>query len=78
MGLPTGSTQGDIMAQTAGPATGETLETSSLTVACDGGGGPLGHPQVFLTIKPEVGSIVCPYCSRHYVATAQARAGGGH
>ncbi|MDC1383674.1 zinc-finger domain-containing protein [Candidatus Puniceispirillum sp.] len=35
-------------------------------VACNGGGGPLGHPQVWLNIGTE-GRIVCPYCSREFV-----------
>merc|ERR1711939_1010139 len=33
------------------------------TVACDGGGGPLGHPKVFINLdKQKLGQ--CPYCSR--------------
>lgn len=36
-------------------------------VACDGGGGALGHPRVYLHIDHEEGKIVCPYCSRTYV-----------
>ena len=40
-------------------------------VACDGGGGALGHPRVWLTLRND-GEIVCPYCSRRY-----ARAGDG-
>lgn len=56
----------------------ETIETSALEVSCDGGGGPLGHPKVYLHIDPHAGQIVCPYCSRTYVfkASAQKRAGG--
>jgi uncharacterized Zn-finger protein len=53
----------------------ETLETDSRTVACDGGGGPLGHPRVYLEIGAS-GRIECPYCSRVYVLKAGARAGG--
>ena len=34
-------------------------------VSCDGGGGPLGHPKVYLQIGDE-GCIVCPYCSCTY------------
>lgn len=36
-------------------------------VACDGGSGAVGHPRVFLYIDREIGSVTCPYCSRHYV-----------
>lgn len=45
----------------------ETIHVQSDEVACDGGGGPLGHPRVYLHIDPDKGSIVCPYCSRTYV-----------
>jgi uncharacterized Zn-finger protein len=34
------------------------------TVACDGGGGALGHPRVFLRLKDE--HIACPYCGKKY------------
>ena len=42
------------------------IMVSSRTVACDGGGGPLGHPRVFLTMDDD-DRIVCPYCSRRFV-----------
>ena len=46
----------------------ETIETLTPQVACDGGGGALGHPRVFLHTDPEKGDkAVCPYCSRTYV-----------
>ena len=45
----------------------ETLYTQSEHVACDGGGGALGHPKVYLHIDADQGRIVCPYCSRTYV-----------
>ena len=35
-------------------------------IACNAGGGPLGHPQVWLNIGTE-GRVVCPYCSREFV-----------
>ena len=44
----------------------ETLIVDGPVVACDGGGGPLGHPRVYLRIGTD-GVIVCPYCSRRYV-----------
>ncbi|KAK2070103.1 hypothetical protein P8C59_004631 [Phyllachora maydis] len=35
--------------------------THDRVVACDGGGGPAGHPQIFInTDKPEI--AVCGYC----------------
>ncbi|MGB0695552.1 MAG: zinc-finger domain-containing protein [Rhodospirillaceae bacterium] len=48
----------------------ETIEVSNPEVACDGGKGPLGHPRVYLNIKPTVGYVVCPYCSRKYVLSS--------
>jgi uncharacterized Zn-finger protein len=38
----------------------------SQTVACNGGGGALGHPKVYLNLGPE-GKIECPYCSRLFI-----------
>jgi len=49
----------------------ETFEIESDTAGCDGGGGPLGHPMVYLKIEAQKGtaggSVVCPYCSRRFV-----------
>lgn len=45
----------------------EKISVSSSDVACDGGGGALGHPKVYLQIEQEKGNIFCPYCSRNYV-----------
>lgn len=46
----------------------ETIEISHEEIACDGGGGALGHPRVYLHIDTDKGdSITCPYCSRTYV-----------
>ncbi|MEC8851089.1 MAG: zinc-finger domain-containing protein, partial [Pseudomonadota bacterium] len=44
----------------------EIIEVDKTNVACDGGGGPLGHPRVFLHMG-EDDSVTCPYCSRHFV-----------
>ena len=51
---------------TAGTAELETIAVNTDRVACNGGGGALGHPRVWLTLGTD-GEIVCPYCSRHYV-----------
>jgi uncharacterized Zn-finger protein len=53
----------------------ETIEVHDTRVACDGGGGALGHPKVFLSLERE-GRIECPYCGRLYVLAAGARATG--
>ena len=44
----------------------ETITVDTDRVACDGGGGPLGHPKVYLNLGPQ-GRVECPYCSRVYV-----------
>tara|TARA_B100001057_G_C22177840_1_gene692080 strand:+ start:377 stop:553 length:177 start_codon:yes stop_codon:yes gene_type:complete len=36
---------------------------SSKKVSCDGGGGVLGHPKVYLEMGDE-NQITCPYCSK--------------
>jgi uncharacterized Zn-finger protein len=54
----------------------ETVETDQIAVACDGPGGALGHPRVFLNLSPS-GRAECPYCSRLFVNPAAAHAGAG-
>ena len=53
----------------------ETIVVTTNRVACDGGGGPLGHPRVYLTIG-EDGKVVCGYCGRVYVKKDPATATG--
>lgn len=55
----------------------EVIETDSREIACDGGGGALGHPRVFLNMGDK-GAIDCPYCGRHYVLKAGAGATAAH
>jgi uncharacterized Zn-finger protein len=52
----------------------EEIEVDSPNVACDGGGGPLGHPRVWLSLD-AAGKALCPYCSRRFVYRAGAPAG---
>jgi len=52
---------------------GETHTVSSGTsrVSCNGGGGALGHPQIWLNLSPaadQQAQAVCPYCSRRFIA----------
>ncbi len=53
-------------------APSEVIHVDDVVVACDGGGGPLGHPRVFLRIEGR--ETMCPYCSRVYVLNE----GAGH
>ena len=44
----------------------EIIEVHDHRVACDGGGGALGHPRVYM----EMGAahfVECPYCDRRFV-----------
>jgi uncharacterized Zn-finger protein len=54
----------------------ETIFVDQRVVGCDGGGGPLGHPLVYLKIADR--DVVCPYCSRHFVLTPGAGQGEAH
>lgn len=45
----------------------ETKIVSSRRIACDGGGGALGHPRVWLQIPHDGGWVECPYCDCKYV-----------
>lgn len=44
----------------------ETIHVTEHRIACDGGGGALGHPRVFLEIG-EKGEVTCGYCDRLFV-----------
>ncbi len=48
----------------------EIISITKDTVACDGDGGALGHPRVYLHIDEETQEVQCPYCSRLYVKKA--------
>jgi uncharacterized Zn-finger protein len=47
----------------------ETIYINETVAACNGGGGPLGHPRVFLNLGRD-GKVECPYCSRLFVNRA--------
>lgn len=36
-------------------------------IACDGGGGALGHPRVWLSIDPGIGFVECGYCDKRFI-----------
>ena len=48
-----------------GPAP-EIVEADSTRVMCDGGGGVLGHPRVYLEMG-EATFVECPYCDKRFV-----------
>lgn len=53
------------------------IVVESRVISCDGGGGALGHPAVYLHIGEE-DEIVCPYCSRRFVLAEHAEETAGH
>jgi uncharacterized Zn-finger protein len=52
----------------------EVITIDTMVAACNGGGGPLGHPKVYLNLAPG-GKAECPYCSRLFVNRAMAAGG---
>lgn len=44
----------------------EVIQVRSRRLACDGVGGALGHPRVYLEMG-QSDSIECPYCDRKFV-----------
>jgi uncharacterized Zn-finger protein len=51
----------------------EIIEVESSRVSCEGIGGALGHPKVYLEMGDE-NFVECPYCDRRFVL----KAGSGH
>ena len=54
---------------TPNPETPETIVVRSKRVACDGVGGTLGHPRVWLEMG-EANFVECGYCDRRFVLAA--------
>jgi len=55
----------------------ETIEVDTKRVACDGGGGALGHPMIYLEMGDKR-EVVCPYCSRRFVLKQGAQLAAAH
>jgi uncharacterized Zn-finger protein len=47
----------------------EVIAVRSKRIACDGVGGALGHPRVYLEMG-EASFVECPYCDRRFVLAA--------
>ena len=63
----------------------ETVEVDAATVRCEGIGGALGHPAVYLTlVAAEAGAeagqprVDCPYCGRRFSLRQGAKVGPAH
>ena len=59
----------DMQDYAATKSSANVIVTKQLRVACNGGGGTLGHPKIFLTLGND-GRVTCPYCSREFVKSA--------
>ena len=56
----------------------ETEIVTSSRVACDGGGGALGHPRVWLTVDSTKGFVECPYCDKKFMLSDDAEGAAAH
>jgi len=54
----------------------EVLLVETRSVGCDGGGGALGHPLIYMRIEET--QVTCPYCSRTYRLKEGAGDDGNH
>lgn len=54
----------------------EVIEVESKRVVCDGGGGTLGHPRIYLEMGGGT-EVSCPYCSRRFVLKEDAALNAG-
>ena len=53
----------------------DVIMVSKTRVACDGGGGALGHPKTYLDMGQE-DSVRCKYCDRVFKLDPNAPQGG--
>ena len=59
----------DVLSTPAAPQAPEVVRVRTRRVACDGVGGALGHPRVWLEMG-DAGSVECGYCDRRFVLDA--------
>ncbi|MGD9650675.1 MAG: zinc-finger domain-containing protein [Dongiaceae bacterium] len=59
------------------PAPPEVIKVPSKKIYCDGSGGALGHPRIFLNMGKN-DFVECPYCDRRFELMPGADQGGGH
>ena len=50
----------------------KTVEVEQTRIACDGDGGVLGHPKIYLEIGEDE-FVECPYCGRRFVLKMGAK-----
>ncbi len=62
-------------ASNTAPPPPEVIEVEATRVGCDGGGGALGHPLIYIPIGAD-GTGECGYCDRKFVLKAGFRPSG--
>jgi uncharacterized Zn-finger protein len=55
----------------------ETILVDTTRIACDGSGGTLGHPRVYLEMG-DADSVRCGYCDRLFVLSEKAKLARAH
>jgi uncharacterized Zn-finger protein len=55
----------------------EVVTVTKRRVSCDGGGGALGHPRVYLEMG-QGREVECPYCDRKFVLSRDAAEADDH
>ena len=58
-------------------ATQDAELVTTASVSCDGGGGSLGHPAIYLSFGHKT-ELACPYCSKTFRLAPGAKIGHGH
>ncbi|MGC0371894.1 MAG: hypothetical protein DGJ47_000595 [Rickettsiaceae bacterium] len=47
------------------------MQTNQDNIYCSGDENDgSGHPKVYLAIKPAIGEVVCPYCSKKFTMSS--------
>lgn len=62
---PKDLTPRDLSTPSIAPEPPETIYVAERRIACDGGGGPLGHPKVWYSLVD--GRAECGYCDRLFL-----------
>ena len=55
------------------PVIDDQITVTSRRIACDGGGGALGHPRVWLDMGQDE-TVICKYCGRLFQLDPSAKA----
>ena len=65
------------MSTTSHSVSDDVVLTATRRVACDGGGGALGHPKTWLDMGQDT-QVQCKYCDRIFVLDKNAPSNNGH